>query len=542
MAESALFKQNHNIRLFIGSVCKLKDPKSWDVGSYDHVYFKAFFDIEKVSLLSFYAFLLQEFSAKFLEAGTTINASKAIAESFNKQINLRLSLTSYSKPFCKFDDRISVLEIRIPIDVFKKEVRDHLPELRNRLHDALKEVPENLRATRHLDNKKRRFYSLENVGPHNVYEIFFRQLFNIRRATAVFKDLASTLEKRFAKILSNSSGLKHQEIAVACICLSFLALYFNGSLEYFTGIANVKRRARGAIENRNLGGLLVCYKRTEPLSRMERAIFGIIADKVTSVIAGQILVDEHKIREEVLNGRGYSILKSFWETHLRALTHSYDELNYSDEKISAAFNELYSGPLEQTLSTGTFELISDYLDNLSKATAEDRNSLASNCTAVKESIRIDGQDWGSLFKDIELELLDIPNNRLYVDRAVIVNIIKGAAFNSGQLGSAPKLNYLMYDGKDEKTTEFHKAQRVSINIFDDGEGSNDLVAVAQNDQGTTYGRIHSDWRKAVNGMGSVELHSNGKSVSFTPSLKEVTNSEVIAGFKTIINIYKLSYD
>lgn len=306
LAESALFKQNHNIRFLIGSICELKDHNKWEVESYKQIYFKSFFTIDKISFLSFYFFSIRKLSETFLD-GKHINVSKIIAGSFNRQINIRVSLTEYTKPFCKFDDRIFVFEVKIPYKIFKQEILNELPELRDKLHDAIKTIDDDKKAKQskaktQKGKEKSRYYSFDSVTDDTKYQSFYDKLIENKKVTSVFNELSSMLEKRFSAIISNSSGTNHKELATSCIGIAMMCLYFNTSLEYFTGIAKVQRTGFRKIEHRNLGGIVIGYRKDYPLSKSERVLFGIIADKITSVIAGQILVDELEEKRAKLKG------------------------------------------------------------------------------------------------------------------------------------------------------------------------------------------------------------------------------------------------
>lgn len=536
-AESAIFKQNHDIRFLIGSVCKLHDPFEWKVAPYDTLFFKAYFDVHKETALSFYFFILQKLGTELLK-DNNINASLLIAESFSKHVNLRVSLVDYLNPFCKNDDRISVFDIKIPEKIFKAKIREQIPEFRDFVFKGLKPSDGiDNKIIRQDKGKRNRLYKKYEVTDLTQYEKLYEEIFDNKETKRVYNSLVETLKNRYHYLTVSDDEIHYKRMAVAAIGISFVCLYFNVSLEYFTGIAKVKISGKYKTDYRNLGGIVVGYPRSKPISRTERTLLNLVADKITSVIAGQIL--SKSIEKDSQIGKSFGFIKKFNEDY-NSLFHN---TGINDDKkllIDKAFSDLKNNGFKEIFSKKTFETIEKYLGEFPYDPTKISDYISDKSRIVKDNLKLKIKEiYARLNKKDNVKnciTAGKQNFVLHSDTQWLLEVLDHSIHNSMEHGNAKNINLSLncYNADGSESTTCSGSQYIEFVLVDDGKGC-DLSQV--DDSSSFIGKLSSEeCNSVINGLGSVTMLSGNTELIYNPIkvIKSLTTEQT--GFTLKIKI------
>jgi len=542
-AESAIFKQNHDIRFFIGSVCKLQDPFEWKVAPYDTLFFKAYFDVHKETALSFYFFILQKLGNDLLK-DKNINASLLIAESFSKHVNLRVSLVDYLNPFCKNDDRISVFDIKIPEKIFNAKIREQIPEFRDFVFKGLKpnDGIEN-KIIRQDKGKRNRLYKKHDVTDLTQYEKLYKEIFDEKETKRVYNSLVETLKNRYHYLTVSDDEIHYKKMAVAAIGISFVCLYFNVSLEYFTGIAKVKISGKYKTDYRNLGGIVVGYPRKKPISRTERTLLNLVADKITSVIAGQIL--SKSIEKDSQIGKSFGFIKKF-NTDYNQLFH--DAGNNEEKKllIDKAFSDLKNNGFKELLSEKTYSEIENYLNDIPTDIIKISDFIKQKSKSNKDNLKTTIEELiirlniNAGADKSKFNATAISNGKhkfvLHSDIQWLVEILNQSIQNSLEHGKAKNITLSLncYKADGTESTTCSGSQYIEFVLVDNGKGC-DLSQV--DDSSSFIGKLSSEeYNSVINGLGSITMISGSAELIYNPKKEIKTLTTKSKGFTLKIKI------
>lgn len=523
LADCAIFKQNHDIRFLIGSVCKLEDPRNWSVKAFDHFYFKAYFDIHKETVFSFYFFLLRKLGQELCQDGG-INASLLLAQNLREPLNIRVSLGQYKNPFAKKDNRISVFDIRLPQEIFQKQIRDEIPEFRDMMFRELGldngKAP---KLCRSMGGTRSRQFKLGPVTENlDGYEALYAKIFDDRKVKVVFEQLQTSLADRYEHLWVDTTTDVTKKLAASVIGISFLCLYFNVALEYFTGVANVTVSGKDRRDHRNLGGLVVGYPRDKPISRVERSLLSMIADKATSVIAGQVMAKE--LDKDTLREQGVTILTAFMK-EVDCLTHMTPETNGTkrSELANAAYAKAIENGLNQILSTPTWLCLEDYLIDFPCETQAEQSYIEGKGLTLKGKLRC---NIANICEQLAVngviveQCLTAKWFELNSDIAWIIETLSRAKDNATSRGKATnvKLKYVSYDKNEIPTESVQGASYLVFELHDDGVGC-DVAEIGGN--ANFYGEFLTAHSMVVNSIGNISLESKGKTLIFDPDRRVV---------------------
>jgi hypothetical protein len=315
LSNSNFIRYNSNLTLLFSAVLKLSSKKNgsdsldelnnhdhllqdlitWRVSSYDDFYFKALTDGDKDKALSFYFWLLDGYRPTII-----------LSELIIKDIDFRIKMTREYEPVLLFNKRENVLEVSIPMRLFINE----LTKLENPslIKQIFNHKFENYSCQKNVEKKekKQRLYILLDKTKRKFDH--YQQLKNEIIDENAEKEIVSSLQEKLNYLHGYASeivcdnknfddggneNLIYNSFSKCCIALAFVCCYYSSIIEYMLSVAALQFSNEKFIE-RNLGGLIIGYHKDYKLTSNERAIFNLISDRLTSVIAGNYLYQDIK--------------------------------------------------------------------------------------------------------------------------------------------------------------------------------------------------------------------------------------------------------
>lgn len=520
--------------------------ENWDLNSFDQIFYKTFIEGDKDEALSFYFYLL-DWAGK--QCGVeSLSTSHILSKLFIADIDFKVGLIhdlTIKKPYIKVDKRRHLFEIFIPKSIFNTKSFENLPHLRLQLNKLWYDKEKFIKR----EDLTGRLYSFYKPNSTNHFEQVFEKFFNSTKINQAISELADYF-KEFSKFrLYNKDDTLYKQISYCSVCISFLCLYYDCYVEYMLSIAKVDykhsfRNEQAVLlpEYRNIGGLIIGYNCNSELSQEERAIFNLTSDRLASVIAGQFLYEE--IEELSIKRKGYTVLKNFWDTALKDLTHNSSTLDKINEAITSAEEKL--SELQKVLSRSTFNIIIKYINEIKIITNTSAldTYITSNCESIKEAIRIKPSDWANKLKNelnISLKFkTDSMTDYIFCDIKYLNHIIKNSITNSkdkniGKENLKVSLTISFFKQDGDVTTDLSETSCIEFVLEDNGIGCNlDNITLSS----TTYEPVQNEYRSVINSFGEVELASNNRVLLFSPAKEIKEKDKSISGFKTTIKIYK----
>ncbi|MFN8289446.1 MAG: hypothetical protein U0U70_04270 [Chitinophagaceae bacterium] len=519
--------------------------ENWELSSFDNIFYKTFIEGDKDEALSFYFYLLKWAGSKC--GVKSLSTSQILSKFFIADLDFKVGLIPdliIEKPYVKYDKRRHLFEIFIPKSIFKTTNFENLPHLRLELN-KMWHAREKMIKRKDVEG---RLYVVDTPQSFNHFEQIFDLLFYENKIDGVVSVLTNEYFKEFSKfrLYSNDEAL-FTLVSYCSVCISFLCLYYDCYVEYMLSIAKVDYKPGfrnneyvSIPEYRNIGGLILGYNCNSVLTQEERVIFNLTSDRLASVIAGQYLYEE--IEELKFKGKGYTLLKDFWDSILKDLTHSSSTVAKIDSALSLVERKL--AELQRVLSRSTFEKICKYINGLRNSSSNYHEYISNNCDSIKDAIRIEPASWANKIKD-EFQI-DVSGDTatlmdyVFCDTEYINHLIRSSITNSKDKNKANTnlkveliIKLLKQDGN--LTTDLSESVCIEFILQDNGCGC-ELENIILSS--TTYHPILNEYRQIVNSFGEIELVSKAKSLLFSPD-KEIRNSIIVMnGFKTTIKIYK----
>lgn len=520
--------------------------KNWELSSFDKIFYKTFIEGDKDEALSFYFYLLK-WAGKKCNVDS-LSTSQILSKFFIADLDFKVGLIpdlNIEKPYIKYDKRRHLFEIFIPKSIFKTTNFENLPHLRLELNKVWYGQEKMIKRKDVAD----RLYTVDTPNNFTHFEKILELLFYEDKIDNVINVLTKEYFNEFSKfrLYKNEESL-YTLVSYCSVCISFLCLYYDCYVEYMLSIAKVDYKA-GFRDNkfvrlpefRNIGGLILGYNSNSVLTQEERAIFNLTSDRLASVIAGQYLYEE--IEELTMKGRGYAVLKDFWDSVLKDLTHS----SSTSEKINSALNSVESklNELQKILSKSTFEKICNYILGIKNALADNQTQyITDNCDLIKDAIRIDPAEWASkIEQEFQISVSESTKNLqdyVFCDTEYINHLIRNSITNSKDKNTENAnlkveliIKLLKQDGSE--TNDLSESVCIEFILQDNGNGC-ELESITLSS--TTYHPMLNNYRPVINSFGEIELVSKNKSLLFSPDKEIRDNSNVMNGFKTTVKIYK----
>jgi hypothetical protein len=304
LANSNFIHYNSNLTLLFSAVLKIKpnilnnnnnfieNLLNWSLDKYDNFYFKAYTDGDKDKALSFYFWLLSGLKPTFV-----------LSELIIKDIDFRIKLTMDKEPLIIYHKREDVLEASIPVNLFK--IDSHQFESSSQIKQIFNHEFERLKCTKivkkNIEKLKPRMFGVDvptSCISNGKYKTLKNYFIEEDEENKIINKLIDKLKYFYGfqnEVISDDKNELYLNFSKCCIALSFLCYYYSSIMEYMLSIASLQyNENKIGFKERNLGGLIVCYKKDSTLSSEERVIFNLISDRLTSVIAGQYLYSENK--------------------------------------------------------------------------------------------------------------------------------------------------------------------------------------------------------------------------------------------------------
>lgn len=288
LSKSIFIKQDSNIKFFFCAFPTLADYNEWKLKHVKYFYFKTYIYCKKESVLSYYFHLLRQYSGN----DKAYTNSEILANLFAYDIDIKVSLCNYSTPKIIFDKRNALLQINIPKNIFLKEITDN-PDWAQEFDDKY-DLKNKSSIVNYKDYKK----YFEQVDQKNNIDKFVNlKLYNSENLKNIKSKLVSSLNSRYSfMMISKEKKIWLKRFVDSCLSATFLCVYFKCSFEFMLGVAKVEHlmdKDKSVELFRNLGGITVGYDENHDLSSFNRALWNIMSDKITSVVAGDVLSKEN---------------------------------------------------------------------------------------------------------------------------------------------------------------------------------------------------------------------------------------------------------
>jgi hypothetical protein len=299
---SVLYEKKHlDFVSYAYAILKNIDPFELDTSIKSEFFFNTFKErsFELFILHEFYAFknhVLSKCKGLANSSTTSLKSAELSSELFRFPTPFRVITTDEEYTTVKYDQHRDVLTFEIPVTtIFKGKKQDetvlqfteiHKRKVYRKFEEAIKQGSYSL-----LVKKENNIYTVQKSESITFYNEDFvcenlEELVSI--VASKFKLLNQTKEYFFFNDNLNDTTLN--EWVMFVLSHAFLSYFLNGWIENIPSI--IKDEGNNA-EKRCLGVMIIGYEKENEISDDERAMLRIIADKVSSGISTQNLLNNH---------------------------------------------------------------------------------------------------------------------------------------------------------------------------------------------------------------------------------------------------------
>ncbi len=308
-SEHFFLRRSNKFSFISYSFVKLSKIETWDIDDLGRdFFFNSFKDKYTEIILGYYYYLKKINIKKDFEEESeeklklTVNF---LSEYFSGDVGYRVGVNSKKIAEVSFLQSKNTIDITLPNKIFKIRGIEKIQEI---FHEDLF-LPissiQNLDLGNSRDEVYRNLYRYEHQPNDEIKSIYLnvtKKLFNEDETKKILEDLKQQFRffcnnnRQFFRAFKDANEIDNfiGEWVKTLISVATISVYYNSFIEYMPSICGVFQKGNNIEEKRNLGGLIVAYSIKDEINNEERALFRLVGDRITAIIAGQYLYDKNR--------------------------------------------------------------------------------------------------------------------------------------------------------------------------------------------------------------------------------------------------------